>query len=154
MEYTEQQKQIYNDVCDKYKHNWLNTTISQTMAMEMISRALTTPFIMEKEPNHIIAGVDFSESLNQLDNLSIIMDKNKNQEPINNMVLKMEIKIKNKPTIILDEITVNRIVYEWYVGGIEPIIFMSGSGKEIDEHLDDLITDDMELPQIETIDIY
>ena len=41
MEYTEQQKQIYNDVCDKYKHNWLNTTISQTMAMEMISKALT-----------------------------------------------------------------------------------------------------------------
>jgi hypothetical protein len=40
MEYTEQQKQIYNDVCDKYKHNWLNTTISQTMAMEMISKAL------------------------------------------------------------------------------------------------------------------
>ena len=41
MEYTEQQKQIYNDVCDKYKHNWLNTTVSQTMAMEMISKALT-----------------------------------------------------------------------------------------------------------------
>ena len=41
MEYTEQQKQIYNDVCEKYKHNWLNTTISQTMAMEMISKALT-----------------------------------------------------------------------------------------------------------------
>jgi Fe-S cluster biosynthesis and repair protein YggX len=40
MKYTEQQKQIYNDVCDKYKHNWLNTTISQTMAMEMISKAL------------------------------------------------------------------------------------------------------------------
>jgi hypothetical protein len=45
MEYTEQQKQIYNDVCDKYKHNWLNTTISQTMAMEMISKALTIPVV-------------------------------------------------------------------------------------------------------------
>jgi len=43
MEYTEQQKQIYNEVCDKYKHNWLNTTVSQTMAMEMISKALTIP---------------------------------------------------------------------------------------------------------------
>ena len=42
MEYTEQQKKIYNEVCDKYKHNWLNTTISQTMAMEMISKALNT----------------------------------------------------------------------------------------------------------------
>jgi len=40
MEYTEQQKQIYNEVCDKYKHHWLNTTVSQTMAMEMISKAL------------------------------------------------------------------------------------------------------------------
>ena len=46
MEYTEQQKQIYNDVCDKYKHNWLNTTISQTMAMEMISKALTIPDVV------------------------------------------------------------------------------------------------------------
>ena len=46
MEYTEQQKQIYNDVCNKYKHNWLNTTISQTMAMEMISKALTIPVVV------------------------------------------------------------------------------------------------------------
>ena len=40
MKYTEQQKQIYNEVCDKYKHHWLNTTVSQTMAMEMINKAL------------------------------------------------------------------------------------------------------------------
>ena len=47
MEYTEQQKQIYNEVCDKYKHNWLNTTVSQTMAMEMISKALTIPVVLK-----------------------------------------------------------------------------------------------------------
>tara|TARA_R110000851_G_scaffold71463_1_gene159002 strand:+ start:271 stop:558 length:288 start_codon:yes stop_codon:yes gene_type:complete len=50
MEYTEQQKQIYNDVCNKYKHNWLNTTISQTMAMEMISKALTIPVVVKSLP--------------------------------------------------------------------------------------------------------
>ena len=56
MEYTE--KQIYNEVCDKYKHNWLNTTVSQTMAMEMISKALTIPvvvksFLCENEENRL-----------------------------------------------------------------------------------------------------
>lgn len=38
--YTEESKKIYNEVCDKYKHHWLNTTITQTMAMEMINKAL------------------------------------------------------------------------------------------------------------------
>ena len=66
--------------------------------------------------------------------------------------MRMKIKIKNKPTIILDEITVNRIVYEWYVGGMEKVIFMNGDAMEIDEHLDLLVTDDIELPKIETID--
>lgn len=66
--------------------------------------------------------------------------------------MRMKIKIKNKPTIILDEITVNRIVYEWYVGGMEEVIFMNGDAMEIDEHLDLLVTDDIELPKIETID--
>lgn len=39
--YTEEAKQIYNKVCDKYKHHWLDTTVSQTMAMEMITEALS-----------------------------------------------------------------------------------------------------------------
>ena len=38
--YTEESKKIYNEVCDKYKHHWLNTTITQAMAMEMITKAL------------------------------------------------------------------------------------------------------------------
>lgn len=38
--YTEESKKIYNEVCDKYKHHWLDTTITQTMAMEMITKAL------------------------------------------------------------------------------------------------------------------
>lgn len=39
--YTEEAKQVYNKVCDKYKHHWLDTTVSQTMAMEMITEALS-----------------------------------------------------------------------------------------------------------------
>ena len=38
--YTEESKQIYNEVCDKYNHHWLDTTIPQKMAMEMITKAL------------------------------------------------------------------------------------------------------------------
>jgi hypothetical protein len=38
--YTEESKKIYNEVCDKYKHHWLDTTVTQTMAMEMITKAL------------------------------------------------------------------------------------------------------------------
>ena len=39
--YTEESKEIYNKVCDKYRHHWLETTVSQTMAMEMITEALS-----------------------------------------------------------------------------------------------------------------
>ena len=70
MEYTEQQKQIYNDVCDKYKHNWLNTTISQTMAMEMISKALNIHNVsQQREPllaYHRYLTKELSLDLNEL----------------------------------------------------------------------------------------
>ena len=61
MEYTEQQKKIYNDVCEKYKHNWLNTTISQTMAMEMISKALNIHSVSQRSEI-----LDFKEWWNNL----------------------------------------------------------------------------------------
>lgn len=42
MEYSEEAKKIYNEVCDKNNHHWLDTYINKTMAMEMINSALST----------------------------------------------------------------------------------------------------------------
>lgn len=48
--YTEESKKIYNEVCDKYKHHWLDTTITQTMAMEMITKALAISRVSKSLP--------------------------------------------------------------------------------------------------------
>ena len=47
--YTEESKKIYNEVCDKYNHHWLDTTITQTMAMEMITKALAISRVVFNE---------------------------------------------------------------------------------------------------------
>jgi hypothetical protein len=64
--------------------------------------------------------------------------------------MKIKIKIENKPDIVLDKLTVQCIVCEWYLNGMEPEIFMNGS-VEIDEWLETEIFKSENLPQIETI---
>lgn len=65
--YTEEAKQIYNKVCDKYKHHWLDTTISQTMAMEMITEALSIADVVEQSEqlvcDHKFIGLDQIHSI-------------------------------------------------------------------------------------------
>ena len=43
--------------------------------------------------------------------------------------MKIKIKIENKPDIVLDKLTVQCIVCEWYLNGMEPEIFMKTTLK-------------------------
>jgi hypothetical protein len=85
MEYTEQQKQIYNDVCDKYKHNWLNTTISQTMAMEMISKALSVSKSLQ---------ADIRNKLSPLSNLIAMLEDGADDEWLEKQVVECKKSIE------------------------------------------------------------
>ena len=65
--------------------------------------------------------------------------------------MKIKIKIENKPDIVLDKLTVQCIVCEWYLNGMEPEIFINENGVEIDEWLENDIFESNNIPQIETI---
>lgn len=49
MKLTKKEQDIYNEVCDKYKHHWLNTTITNTMAIEIADRIANQRVIEELE---------------------------------------------------------------------------------------------------------
>lgn len=64
MIYSEEAKKIYNDVCDKYKHHWLDTTISKTMAMEMINKALNPISVNHEREQFYCHNKDFDKDDN------------------------------------------------------------------------------------------